>query len=700
MKHLFRFTTCCLLAAVASLAAGCSDDDSNTPGGGGEGSAITIAAKHALGARTENAASDNAVSYRIVMSESALSGTAEAPKLSAAGQFVTILLYGAEQQENTLPEGTYTLTDATPAAGQGALNACRLETTDAQGNAGASSQALLSGTVKVSHTAAGYKIELSAGLSQQRTLTCTYEGAIDFGAKPGPTPTYDVNLTATFALGSLFPDALDTGESDFFLSLSDVEMDGDAEEPFFGGAGQYVQLDFCALERDPGMLPEGSYNFVSDPADMVGMIDYSGYNTTDEDGDPTSPELTSFTELTATVTYTDEGYRIEATGMLADGRSIRITYEGFFDFEEGSGGGGLPGLTGDVNATLTISEAIYRGITEEEETARYRLDLYDNDIEQNLVTTNRLTLDLYAEVSETPLQLAAGTYEVEGSLFAGTLRPGRLNLDTFQAEGSYCEQTVVENGDITKMLYGMIQGGTVTIDVAGDQYTVTADLVDADGNTIKGTFTGAVTVKDRSYFSNLESDYTIDLTGLPCDVEYYADSFGIRGDNWFVFIGTQEPGSQALRIDLAAPMAGFEGGLPAGEYVVDKLKNFNNNLLCVPGRTDDVGTLFYSWYMTDFKQEIAMTCAPFTTGKVVVARNGDQYTVTLDIYDDSPTPHRITGGWTGTPNVIDKSAGMDDPIPSGHKFAPVLVSKSTWAAVRDRSTEHRINPKALKRSRW
>lgn len=695
MKYL-RFTTCCLLAALVSFAAGCSNDDSDTPGGGGgEGSAITIAAKHALGSRTENAAEDNSNSYRIVMSATEITGTAEAPKLTGAGQFVTILLYAAEQQANTLPEGTYTLVDGKPAAGQGDLNACRLETANAQGSAGANLQILLGGTVKVSHTAAGYKIELAGQLSGQRTLGCTYEGAIDFGEKPGPTPTYDVEIDAKFALGLLASEVTEDGASDFYLALSDIEMDGDAENPFFGEAGQYMHLDFCAIEREPGILPEGTYHFTSDmPADMTGMIDYCDYNTTDEMGEP-SPEPTLLTECSATVSYTDDGYRIEATGKFEGGRTFRVSYEGMIEFEDGGGGEiSLPGLKGNVQATFTLPEAAYHGVTEEG-TAHYTLELSDNDFDQNFITTNTLKLDLYTEATDTPLQIKAGTYSVEGSQFAGTLMPGRFDMDRLMVDGTHVEQYYVAEDDYS-LLYGMVQEGTVTIEYADGQYTVTADLVDADGNTIKGSFTGTFTVANKSVFSNLKGDREVNLTGMPCDIEYYADLLGVRGDNWFVFIGTQADGTEALRIDLVAPMAGFAGGLPAGEYQVDKLTNFNDNLLCVPGLTDGFN-LEYSWYMGDYQDGWVMSQAPFTTGKVIVGRSGDQYTITLDIYDDNPVPNHITGSWTGVPTVLDKSAGQDDPRAASRKFAPTRVAKGSWPVA---TVEQPVKAQVRKSSRW
>lgn len=667
MKQLFRITSCCLLAACAAFAAGCSDDDptDNPPGGGTD--PISVEAKYALGARTENAATEN---YRIVLSATELRGTAEAPKLTAAGQFLTVVLHADEQEPNTLPEGTYSLVDQ-PAAGQGDLNAARLETTDAQGNAGAASQVLLNGSVRVSHTAAGYKIEVTGQLSGQRALSYAYEGAIDFGQKPGPTPLYDVEITAQYALGTIYSQVMDTdGSSNFFITLSDIEPDpdSDAEMPMFGEAGQFVQLDLYAIELEPLILPEGSYNFTDEePMDKQGSYPYSGYNTTDETGEPASPDMTVFSELAATVSYTDDGYKIDAVGKLSDGRTFHVAFEGMLEFEDAGGGGGgeieLPGLEGNVQTTFTISEATYLGEAESG-ASFYSLDLYDNDLDQNYVTTNRLTVQFFTQKSDNPLKFADGTFYVGTDYAAGTFLPGSLNIETIQFEGTYCEQTVIVNGENQGYLYGMVSGGEVEIKVSGNQYTVTADVIDSKGNMIQGTYTGEIVIKDRSFISTLPGDKQVNLTGKTCEMVYYADYYGAGGDNWSLFIYTPQEvtdgiipadGSEAFQIELIAPTNGFAAGLPAGDYNIAPVGSYTpGSMICLPGRYSN-GDLYESWYMGEFDQNIAYAFAPFTRGKVNVARSGAQYTFTIDVYDDAKPENNITATWTGTPYLFDES---------------------------------------------
>lgn len=705
MRHLLRITTCCLLAAFASLATGCKDDEPQpvTPPGGGD--AITVTARYALGTRTENAATDQSTSYRIAMSESAITGTAEAPKLAGAGNYVTILLYGAETQQNTLPEGTYQLVDGTPSAGQGGLNACRLETTDAQGNPGTASQVLLGGSVKVSHTTAGYKIELSGQLSGERTLTCVYEGAIDFSSD-GPIPDeYDITLNAQFSLGMLYSEVAEDGSSDFYITLSDIEMDGDAEEPFFGEAGHYFSFDLVAIEQEPGMLPEGTYVFTAeDPVNMAGMLEYSGYNTTDEFGEPTSLELQPLASCTAVVSYTDDGYKIVATGALEDGRTFRCEYEGMIDLVEVGGGGDmLPGLEGDVSTTFTIQEVAYHGLTQAG-TAHYSLNFYDNDINAEFKTTNRLTLDLFTAASENPLQqIAAGTYNVEESLAASTIMTGSFNTNTLQVEGSYCEQSLV-TGENYSLLYGLVQAGSVKIELSGAQYTVTANLTDTNGNTIQGTYNGTIDIEDVSFDSTLTGDKQVDLAGKTCEIGYWGNYYNVNGDNWSIFIYTPQEvvdgvipadGSEAFQIELIAPTGSYADGLPAGEYAVAALDDYTpGNMICLPGRNSR-GDLYESWYLGEFQGNAAYAYAPFVRGKVNVARTGAQYTITVDVYDDAKPENRITATWTGSP-VFENGVGPSSAQRSMKQRGATAVSNDSGVTAR----RVQIRKNTPKHPRW
>lgn len=703
MKHFLRFTVCCLLAASAAFVTSCKEDDPKPDNGDGPGEAISVAARHALGLRTEAASADSPSSFRIVMSESGLTGTADAPQFAAAGKYVTITLHAIESDKFVLPAGTYPLVEGKPADGEGDLAASRFGTSDAQGTGGGT-ESLLSGSVTVTHTATGYKVELSAELAEKRTLTCVYEGAIDFGKEEeDPGPSYDLVLNAKFALGELYSAVGEDGSSDFYVIMSDVEMEGEADDPSPVGAGQFVMLDFCAIEREEGILPEGTYLFTLDePADMKGMLDFSGYATTDESGEPTSEEPIYFSACTATVSYTDDGYKIEAIATLEDGRTLHCIYEGMIEFVPGGGSGDitLPGLEDNVETTFILAEGDYLG-TSSDGTAQYTISFWDNDLNQNYRTTNRITLALIGPDSQTPLQLTPGQYTVSDSGAAGTLYPGSLDLATFQIIGSYCEQALVVNADYS-LLYGMLVGGTVDIATSGNGYTVTADLIDADGNTIKGTYSGQIEIGNNSFYSTLEGDKQADVAGMPCELVYYADYFGVRGDNWSVFIGTEADGTEAFQIELIAPMGDYGDGLPAGEYIVTDLDSYPSSAgkTCVPGVYSG-GYLYNSWYLGDYQDGYVFSMAPFTSGKVTVERSGNQYTIGVDIYDDAQDPHRVTSTWTGIPTIKNESGAQPAPQIYSRKRASAKTATKS-AAERDHIAAHavKVQPSAPKSPRW
>lgn len=699
MKHCLRITCCCLLAASAAFLTSCKDDDPKPDDGNGKGDRIELTAMHALGARTEHATDEDASGFRIVMSESEATGTADKPVFSA-GKYVTVVLYGSENVKYTLPAGTYPLVDGKPAAGKGDLAASSYGTADAGGG----SERLLSGSVTVTHTATGYKVELSAELAEKRTLTCVYEGAIDFGKEEeDPGPSYDLVLNAKFALGELYSAVGEDGSSDFYVIMSDVEMEGEADDPSPVGAGQFVMLDFCAIEREEGMLPEGTYLFtLGEPADMKGMLDFSGYATTDESGEPTSEEPVYFSACTATVAYTDDGYKIEAIATLEDGRTLHSIYEGMIEFVPGGGGGDitLPGLEDNIETTFILAEGNYFG-TSSDGSAQYTISLWDNDLNQNFRTTNRITLALFGPDSHTPLQLTPGQYTVSDSGAAGTLYPGSLDLATFQIIGSYCEQALVVNDDYS-LLYGMIAGGSVDISTSGNGYTITADLIDVDGNTIKGTYSGTIEVENKSFYSTLEGDKQADVAGMPCEITYFADYYGVKGDNWSIFIGTEEDATEAFQIELIAPMTGFDSGLPDGEYIVSDPESYPSSAgkICVPGVYSG-GYLYESWYMGDYKDGYVFSMAPFATGKVTVARSGDQYTIGIDMYDDAQQPHHVTATWTGTPKISNESGAQPAPQPIPRKRASAKATAKN-GSVRDRVAAHavKVQPTAPKSPRW
>lgn len=700
MKKLLYYFASCLLVFPIGLGTSCSDDSKSTPEPD-SGNEIIITASHALGtcvSQTEDGKKSN--SFHIVLSDITIGGTAESPTFSTAGKFISIDLYTIGQEAGILAEGTYEFVNGNPTEtlGGGLEHSVYGKTGDT-GNIVGGTVSFSKATATVSRKGNGYKIEVAATLSNSDLVKCNYEGTIDLGETPGPS--YDIDISANYALGICISQVMEDDSSNFFISLSDIEMEGDAEEPLFGEAGKYISVDLYAIEQEEGILPEGTYEFVNDePVSGQGSLDYSIYGTTDATGAVSEPIM--FSKGSIEVSHTDDGYKIEMLATLSNSRTLHCSYEGMIDFDFGTGGGEitLPGLESDINTSFITAEGKYYGTTDSG-AGEYVLDLYDNTDDTR--TTNRLSLTLFSEPLANGLGIKPGTYTVAPTGSAGTLFPGSLDQQTLQIIGCYAEQMFISADDY-KMFYGIITTGTVTVMANASGYTFTAALADADGHSIEGSYTGTIDFVDKSYNSTLENDIEVNMADMPCEMDYFRDYFGIGGDNWTVFIGTEEDGTEALQIDLVAPTSGFDGGLPVGEYTVGDVKTYQSgDFLCVPGELAG-SNLYSSWYLGDYSDGAVYSMAPFSSGKVSVSKAGKQYTITVDVYDDRESPNKITCTWTGIPTISNKAGNQNvDAIRNQIvKSASTTVAKKSLSLCK-KVALHAVSPKkgaATRHGKW
>ena len=73
----------------------------------------------------------------------------------------------------------------------------------------------------------------------------------------------------------------------------------------------------------------------------------------------------------------------------------------------------------------------------------------------------------------------------------------------------------------------------MTITGGGDSYTVTCDLVTAEGCNVTASYTGSIALTDSSgetgdAVSTLTGDYTLDLDGATAEASFYGDYYGPR----------------------------------------------------------------------------------------------------------------------------------------------------------------------------
>lgn len=466
-----------------------------------------------------------------------------------------------------------------------------------------------------------------------------------------PDASAPIEYTASHALGVCYPEANEDGSSNFSVALADVALMGDAETPSASGKGRIVVFDLCAIPSAEGILPGNTYSFAEDAsASRPGSLDYGFYQTTDGLG--TVVEEREFVEATATVWRTFEGYKIELSARLDDGRWLHCVYVGPLEFTSSGGNPFFPGLTADVKTTFVEAESVYYGPIAPAKTALYVIDLYGDSTTER----NTLSLLLYSDpMREGRPAPPPGTYRVGTTMAAGTLLCGTITPDGHDIVGSYCEHWLLGSSYVDdRDFYGLVSSGTVEIQCRGAEYTITAWLRDADGFAIEGSYTGPLECWNESYYSILETGLEVDLAGMPCTLEYHGDYRG-ASDKWSLFIGTEADGSEAFRLELLASEAGYADGLRIGTYRVKSAAAYVAgeyacvSSIAVPDR------LYASWYLADYQDGMARTGAPLTAGRVCVARSDDDYTIVIDAYDDAPALHRITATWTGKPLLIDKS---------------------------------------------
>lgn len=485
--------------------------------------------------------------------------------------------------------------------------------------------------------------------------------------KPEPpveTP-YDIDIEATNALGVYYSYEELMGDlSNYYMTMADITIDGEAEHPIFDKAGNAILLDMYVVATEKGFLPVGTYDYITDenadPTPSTFSM-FSGYMKIGADGMPYPEEPLVFSEAELEVSADADGvYTIELTAILEDGRTLRATYIGELVFESPTANPEdlFPPMIENTQTTFIDHSAYYYGQTDQD-AGFFELSLSDFARTGFNESGRTLTLKMFSTGNDKVL--AAGTYTVASAYDepetygANMLQPGFINTITMQNLG--CSIMKTENdGENISEFYGIVASGTVTVAKAADSYTITVDLVDKNGYTIKGSYSGVLNINDKSYYSTLDQDHEAFVAGMPCEIEYYGQSFsdkGIDSDHWTAYISSAEVGKEGLIIDLLAPHSGFAGKLPAGTYNVTG-EYMPNSYMCLPGEYDK-GDLYCSWWLGGLEGSIAMYVAPFVSGTVTISKSGESYTISLNVKDDAPTANTITGTWIGVPEFADYS---------------------------------------------
>lgn len=457
------------------------------------------------------------------------------------------------------------------------------------------------------------------------------------------------------------------GVTDYYLVLSSAPAtyDGGTGELTFteGSEGWAVVLDFYAPTTDPVALSEGTYAAATDTTLFT-------YN----------PDFSSVYYLTAT-----SGKSYNMTGSVqvtkaADGQfHIAFSYKEGKVVKEGEFTGTMsfrrqptinspyPLIGQDLDLQLTGAMGLYEGNFFQSKTGNILLNLYDCDFDQETGSHTGVGFcvqmclfnTLFGDASE--ICLKPGTYTMQRSFNRLTWYPGLVvdYMGQTVVMGSFCQQRKADS----TLAVAYVAEGLVDVAMTEDSiYTVRLDLVTDDGYFIRGTYTGPIRFLDESQdmpsscVSTLTQDYELDLAQIPV-ARLWKEEAAEGCSHYYLDIGSPSGRDQVLvdnggdifRIDMLVNLG--DPIVSPGTYTVMEKKDiaYYAPFRLLKGYFANGGDLCGTrWFhFAEGRYLVADGLAPAEYGTVVLKRNyeADTWSVDIDIIDDGG--YNITGKWTG-----------------------------------------------------
>lgn len=486
--------------------------------------------------------------------------------------------------------------------------------------------------------------------SQTLTLTYTYGQGKNVEARitavqdaTTASEQYDFDLTLDIFTGTYYGDDFGSnGEHNWYIWISDKEFTPDG---YAQNGGTYYLFDTYgpAPEADAGIaLPAGEYRLGASgaTAEMTFSSDYSKFMQVDDQGNTIHDA--EFTEGRMVVSYEGETLLLEAFLTDLEGNTHHVVYKGPASYASDT-------IYEDIDLKATSCSATYEGSDGE----LMELLIEMSDMASGSVTApgTTLTLNAFMPVNDTG-EPVAGTYTVSDGGGSMTLQPGSSYYGI--PDGSYA----LYFKDDVSIQTGLIASGSMTITGGGDSYTVTCDLVTAEGCNVTASYTGSIALTDSSgetgdAVSTLTGDYTLDLDGATAEASFYGDYYGTGGGNWTISI-LPTTGPDGLLIDLVAGEGSFDGGITSGTYTAAD-NDYPAPGEYLRGMVSSDGGLGGTIYVGDFDSEgYVYAYAPAMSGNLDITNNGDgSYTLSFDFVDDRG--YAWDGSWSGTISTADYS---------------------------------------------
>lgn len=229
---------------------------------------------------------------------------------------------------------------------------------------------------------------------------------------------------------------------------------------------------------------------------------------------------------------------------------------------------------------------------------------------------------------------------------------------------------IMKNGSGDYMTCGYVNGSTrrqfnsgeITVSKVGVDYMLEGVLVDIYGDTHHFTYTGPISLQDArtepepepDAISLLTDDLTIDWPNAMLASAYY------WGDNrWTIDIREQYDYNHSVQIEFYAEGTPTSlDGLPASTFTMADTKEIGTALIGTLSQSTFGGaTCSGSWVYNRNGSAYSGEAAPFVNGEVTISRDGNNHTVTVDVYDDAANKITVNASFTATAiNIIDLSS--------------------------------------------
>lgn len=213
------------------------------------------------------------------------------------------------------------------------------------------------------------------------------------------------------------------------------------------------------------------------------------------------------------------------------------------------------------------------------------------------------------------------------------------------------------------------------------EYTAIIKVTDAAGNSTIKSATGATDAAGEAT--------TVELKNLAQgEMQYWGDAYGIAENdyaNWTIYLAdatvdlsTLNGTGDVLMMELNTAKA-VTTEITPGTYTVMPNRSKANFIAfsCVPGYVSG-STPYGTWYITEKSAKNMLT-----SGIVVVAKSGDNYTFTIDLLDQS-TNTTFKGSYTGAMNYVNataQSAQMRTPWANAANASKRSAFVSAWQNV-------------------